>query len=360
VTSRGRDLGLVLAAPGEAPRLEEVELDPPGPGEVRVRMTAAGVCHSDLHIVETGGWGLRFPILLGHEAAAVVEELGEGVESVAPGDAVVLAWRSPCGRCPPCERGDPRRCRSPLRARRRSRRVADGELLTPALLVGAFATRTTVHERQAVKVPAELPPEQACLIGCAVATGVGAVLATASVWPGARVAVIGCGGVGLAAIQGARLAGASEIVAADVSPAKLGHARRFGATRALERLPDDLRVDFSFDAVGRPETLVQAVEALDHAGVATLIGIPRPGERASLDAQRLFDARGQLRVSHGGDHLPEEDFPRLARLALEGGLDLAGMVSRTITLDDAAGAVAEVGSGDAVRTVVRVEADGAT
>jgi S-(hydroxymethyl)mycothiol dehydrogenase len=348
------DLGLVLAGAGEPPSLEAIELEPPGAGEVRVRVTAAGVCHTDLHVVETGGWGLRLPVLLGHEAAAVVEELGEGVEGLAPGDAVVLAWRSPCGGCPACARGEPRRCRSPLRARRRAHRAADGALLTPALLVGAFATRTTVHAGQAIRVPAELPSEQACLLGCAVATGVGAVLHTTPVWEGARVAVIGCGGVGLSVVQGARIAGAHEILAVDVADEKRAHALRFGATGAVAALPEDATLDFVFDAVGRPETLAAAVGALDHGGVATLVGIPRPGAEVTLDLQRLFDARGQLRVSHGGDHLPAEDFPRLAALALQGRLDLAGMVSRTISLEETATAVAEVGSGAAIRTVVRL------
>jgi S-(hydroxymethyl)mycothiol dehydrogenase len=348
------DRGLVLAAAGSAPELEEIELDPPGEGEVRVRIAAVGVCHTDLHVVETGGWGLRLPVLLGHEAAAVVEEVGAGVERVAPGDPVVLAWRVPCGSCPACGRGAVRRCPRPKRAKRRARRVADGSQLTPALLVGALATRAIVHAEQAVRVPRELPPEQACLIGCAVATGVGAVVHTAGVWEGARVGVIGCGGVGLAAVQGARIAGAAEILAVDVAGEKREQARRFGATEALAELPPDSGLDFAFDAVGRPQTLAAAVASLGHGGVATLVGIPPPGEEVRLDLQRLFDARAQVRVSHGGDHLPAEDLPLLARLALDGRLDLAGMVSRTVGLEDAAAAVAHVGSGDAIRTVVRL------
>jgi S-(hydroxymethyl)mycothiol dehydrogenase len=348
------DRALVLAEAGAAPELEEIDLEPPGQGEVRVRVTAAGVCHTDLHMVETGGWGLRLPVLLGHETAAVVEEVGEGVEDPAPGDTVVLGWRVPCGACPACSRGEGRRCRTPKRARRRARRTADGAQLTPALLVGGFATRLVVHAEQAIRVPAGLPPEQACLLGCAVATGVGAVLHTAGVWEGARVGVIGCGGVGLAAVQGARLAGAAEVVAVDVAEEKLAQARRFGATEALSSLPEDARLDFVFDAVGRAQTLAAAVASLGHNGVATLVGIPRPGDEVRLDLQHLFDVRAEVRVSHGGDHLPAEDFPRFAQWALEGRLDLAGMVTSTIALEEAADAVARVGSGGAIRTVVRL------
>jgi isopentenyl diphosphate isomerase/L-lactate dehydrogenase-like FMN-dependent dehydrogenase len=177
-----------------------------GPGEVQVRLAYSGVCHSDLHAIETGGWGMPLPMLLGHEGAGVVEELGEGVDGVAPGDRVVLAWRSPCGACPACRRGDPRRCRTPLRARRRIARARDGERVSQMLLLGTFATRTNVHAGAVVKVPPELPLEQACLIGCAVATGVGSVLNTSRPWPGAAVAVIGCGAVGLSVVQGARFA----------------------------------------------------------------------------------------------------------------------------------------------------------
>ena len=346
------DRGVVLAEPGADPAVEPIALDPPGPGEVLVRVTATGVCHTDLHVVESGGWGQRPPVLLGHEAAAVVEETGEGVEGLAPGDAVVLAWRVPCGRCPACERGQPRRCRSPKRAARRARRAADGAELAQALLVGGFATRIVVHAEQAVRVPAELPPEQACLIGCAVATGVGAVLHTAEVWPGARVGVVGCGGVGLSVVQGARLAGAAEIVAVDVAEGKREDARRFGATDAAEALAPDARLDFVFDAVGRPATVAAGLAALGHAGMLVVVGIPRPGDAVQVDLQRLFDARAQVRVSHGGDHLPSEDVPALAGHALAGRLDLGAMVTRTIGLDDAAGAIREVGAPGSIRTVV--------
>jgi Zn-dependent alcohol dehydrogenase len=346
-------MALVLAAAGAPPELEPSELDAPGPGEVRVRVTAAGVCHTDTHMVETGGWGLRLPVLLGHETAAVVEEVGEGVSAVAPGDPVVLAWRVPCGTCRACLRGAVRRCPRPKRAGRRARRAVDGAELTPALLVGGFATRLVVHEEQAVRVPAELPPEQACLLGCAVATGVGAVLHTAGVWEGARVGVVGCGGVGLAVVQGARLAGAAEVLAVDLAEDKRVAALRLGATEVSESMPEDAGLDFTFDAVGRPQTLAAAVAALGHSGVATLVGIPRAGEELRVDLQRLFDARAEIRVSHGGDHLPAEDLPRLAAWALEGRLDLAAMITGSVGLEEAASAIGRVGEPGTIRTVVR-------
>jgi S-(hydroxymethyl)mycothiol dehydrogenase len=331
--------------------IEEIEVDAPGPGEVLVRLRAAGVCHSDLHVLESGGWGMPLPVVLGHEAAAVVEELGEGVEGLAPGDPVVLAWRSPCGECAVCARGEPRRCPRPLRAKRRLRRAADGAKLTPTLLVGAFSERAVVHAGQAVKVHAELPPEQACLLGCAVATGVGAVTHTTPVWRGARVAVIGCGGVGLAAVQGARIAGAAEIVAIDPDERKHEAALRFGATRAVAD-PEDVKVDLAYEAVGRPEAVAAALAVLDHGGTATMIGVPKAGTTVELALEPFFDTRATLRVSHGGDHLPAEDFPWLAGLALRGELDLAGMVTRTIRLEEVEAALDDLRSGHVGRTVV--------
>lgn len=346
------DRAVLLNAPGEPARVEEVQLEPPGPGEVTVRMLAVGVCHSDLYVKETGGWGMRFPIALGHEGCGVVEAVGEEVEAPAPGTRVVLAWRSPCGRCPACERGAARLCRSPLRAKRRMRR--GGNVVTPALLCGCFADRVVVNAGQAIPVPEELPPEQACLLGCAVATGVGAALTTSPVWPGARVVVIGCGGVGLSAVQGARIAGAAEILAIDREPGKLESAARLGATETATDPPEGRLVDFAFDAVGVPATLESAVAMLDHGGVATLIGLPREGAAATLGLKGLFDARAQVRVSHGGDMLPAEDIPALASLALEGRLDLASMVSRTIGLDDVEQAFSDMARGDVVRSVVRL------
>jgi S-(hydroxymethyl)mycothiol dehydrogenase len=355
-------VGVLLNAPGEDSRVENLTVEGPGPGEVQVRIQATGVCHTDLFVKESGGWGMPYPILLGHEGAGVVEEVGPGVESPSVGARVVLAWRSPCGKCAPCLRGDPRRCRTPLRAKRRLHRETDGAVVTQTLLCGTFATRTIVHAGAAIPVPPELPVEQACLLGCAVATGVGAVLQTSPAWPGSTVAVIGCGGVGLAAVQGARLAGAERIVAVDLAVQKLDWARTFGATEVVDASKQDVAeavrdVDFAYDAVGRGETLQQAVEMLAPGGTATLIGVPHEDASATFPLggnDGLFQRRATIRVSHGGDHLPAEDIPLLARHALDGKLDLASMVSRTIGLEDVEQAFDDLKAGAVIRSVIQL------
>jgi S-(hydroxymethyl)mycothiol dehydrogenase len=360
--------GVLLNEAGERVTVEELTLEGPGPGEVQVQLVCSGVCHTDLHVVETGGWGMPLPVLLGHEGAGVVEELGKGVEGLAPGDRVVLAWRSPCGTCPPCRRGEPRRCRTPLRARRRIARARDGERVTQTLLLGTFATRTIVHAGAAIRVPDELPSEQACLLGCAVATGAGSVLNTSRPWPGASVAVIGCGAVGLSAVQGAVLAGAERIVAVDLVPRKLEWALELGATEAVNAAEADAveamreltggeGVDFAYEAVGRAPAVEQAVQMLGHGGTATVIGVPAPDQRVSFDLQReLFDRRATIRVSYGGDHLPAEDLPLLAGLALDGKLDLERMVTRVAGLDDVEAAFHDLRAGEVIRTVIRLDA----
>jgi S-(hydroxymethyl)mycothiol dehydrogenase len=353
--------GLVYAEAGAAPAVEEITLDPPGANEVQVRVEACGVCHTDLHVVETGGWGMPFPILLGHEGAGVVEEVGSEVTSVAPGDRVVIAWRAPCGdACPACRRGDPRRCSNNLRGRRRAHR-AGGDLLTPVLRCGTFADRATVHEACAVKVPEELPVEQACLLACGFSTGAGAALWATPVRVGASVAVIGCGGVGLAVVQGARLAGAERIVAVDVSPEKLQLARELGATDvvAAEESVANVReltggVDFAFSAIGAPSGLVDAVRMCAYGGTATLVGVPPPGRTLDVDLEQdLFHPKVGIAVTHGGDTIPQEDFPFLARAALEGKIDLGRFVTKIVSLDEAAAALEELHAPTGVRTVVR-------
>jgi Zn-dependent alcohol dehydrogenase len=339
------DRGVVLSEPGRV-ALEEIGVDAPGPGEVLVRIHATGVCHSDLHVIEENGWGHPFPVLLGHEGAGTIEALGAGVEGLAAGDRVVLGWKTACGECGPCRRGEPRFCKKPPLAPGRLHR-ADGTDLTAVLRTGTFSTRTVVPAVAAVKVPDELPAEQACLIGCAVATGVMSALETAKVWEGARVAVIGCGAVGLSVIQGARIAGAGEIRAIDLDERKLEQAMRFGATATGEG-----PVDFAFDVVGRKSTFELAVSLLASAGTAVLIGLSRSGEKAELELPRLFAKRARILVSHGGDHVAQEDFPRLARWAVEGTLDLAGMVTRIGALEEWNEAFDAMREGDVIRTVL--------
>jgi S-(hydroxymethyl)mycothiol dehydrogenase len=353
----------VYAEPGSRPAVEEITLEPPGRREVQVRVEASGLCHTDVHVVETGGWGMPFPILLGHEGAGVVEEVGAEVTFVAPGDRVVIAWRAPCGECPSCRRGEPRLCSSQLRAKRRLRRAADGATLTPVLRCGTFADRTIVHEACAVKVPEELPVEQACLLACGFSTGAGAALWTTPVRPGSTVAVIGCGGVGLAVVQGAKLAGAGRIVAVDVAAPKLEAAHELGATDAVDASAGDpvaqvreltggAGVDFAFSAIGAAAGLAQAVRMCAYAGVATLVGVPEPGSRLDVDLDaELFMPHVSIAVTHGGDTVPQQDFPFLARAALDGKLDLARFVTSTISLDEVPERLERLGSGGEIRAV---------
>jgi S-(hydroxymethyl)mycothiol dehydrogenase len=355
--------GVVYAEPDAAPAVEELTVEPPGPREVRVRVLACGLCHSDLHIVETRGWGMRFPILLGHEGAGVVEEVGSAVTSVASGDRVVIAWRAPCGECPQCRRGDPRRCSSQLRAKRRLHRAADGALLTPVLRCGTYADHAVVHEACAVKMPDELPLEQATLLACGFSTGAGAALWTTPVQEGSSVAVIGCGGVGLAVVQGALLRGADRIVAVDVAPEKLEHARALGATdvvdasavdpvEAVRELTGGRGVEFAFTAIGAASGLAQAIRMCAYAGTATLVGIPMPGAKLDVDLDAdVFWPHITLAVTHGGDTIPQEDFPYLAQAALDGRLDLARFVTSTISLDEVPERLPRIGERGEIRTV---------
>jgi S-(hydroxymethyl)mycothiol dehydrogenase len=355
--------GVVYAEPDAAPVVEELTVDPPGPREVLVRVLACGLCHSDLHVVETQGWGMRFPILLGHEGAGVVEDVGGDVTSVAPGDRVVVAWRAPCGDCPQCRRGDPRRCSSQLRAKRRLHRAADGALLTPVLRCGTYADHAVVHEACAVKVPEELPIEQASLLACGFSTGAGAALWATPVREGSTVGVIGCGGVGLAVVQGALLAGAERIVAVDVAADKLEHARALGATdvvdasggdpvEAVRELTGGRGVEFAFSAIGAASGLAQAVRMCAYAGTATLVGLPLPGAKLDVDLEAdVFWPHVTLAVTHGGDTIPQEDFPFFARAALDGRLDLARFVTSTISLDEVPERLERMGRDGEIRAV---------
>jgi S-(hydroxymethyl)mycothiol dehydrogenase len=355
--------GVVYAEADAAPAVEELTVEPPGPRELRVRVLACGLCHSDLHVVETKGWGMRFPILLGHEGAGVVEEVGGEVTSVAPGDRVVIAWRAPCGECPQCRRGDPRRCSSQLRAKRRLHRAEDDALLTPVLRCGTFADHAVVHEACAVKVPEELPIEQAALLACGFATGAGAALWATPVQEGSSVAVIGCGGVGLAVVQGALLRGADRIVAIDVAPEKLEHARALGATDVLDasavdpvgavrELTGGRGVEIAFSAVSAPAALAQAIRMCAYAGTATLVGLPLPGAKLDVDLEAdVFWPHITLAVTHGGDTVPQEDVPFLAQAALDGRLDLARFVTSTISLDEVPERLERIGRDGDIRTV---------
>lgn len=360
----------ILEEPGAPAVVRDILIDSPGPGEVLVRIVASGVCHTDLTVKMLEGNGMKFPIVLGHEGAGIVEQVGEGVTHLSVGDPVVIAYRAPCEQCPACRRGDPRRCYMALRPGPRITRASDGAQCSQVLRCGTFATHTVVHSKAAIKMPESMPLDKACLIACGVITGVGAALNTSPVWRGARVAVIGCGGVGLSVIQGARLAGASQIIGIDVKPTKLQWAKDFGATHTVNarevdpvaevrRLTEDGwdgGVDFAYEATGIPACTEQAVKMLSYGGTATTIGFPAASDAVNLNlgdmATGVYWNKAALRVCHCGDTLPSTDFPHLADLYLKGRLELDRMVTRTIGLGDVEDAFHEMETGDVIRSVI--------
>src|SRR5580698_6194006 len=353
--------GVVAPAKGAKVELTTIVVPDPGPGEALVRVQACGVCHTDLHYRE-GGIGDDYPYLLGHEAAGVVEAVGDGVTSVAPGDFVVLNWRAVCGECRACRRGRPWYCFSTHNATQKMT-LEDGTTLSPALGIGAFAEKTLVAAGQCTKVDPAAPPEVAGLLGCGVMAGIGAAVNTGGVTRGNSVAVIGCGGVGDAAIAGARLAGARTIIAVDIDDTKLGWARDFGATHTINsrsadpvegirELTDGFGADVVIDAVGRPETYTQAFNARDLAGIVVLVGVPTPEMRLELPLQEVFGRGGALKSSWYGDCLPSRDFPMLVDLHLDGRLPLEKFVSETIGLGDVEAAFHKMERGEVLRSVV--------
>lgn len=333
----------------------------PGPGEALVRVQACGVCHTDLHYRE-GGINDEFPFLLGHEAAGVVESVGPDVTSVAPGDFVILNWRAVCGSCRACKRGKPWYCFATHNATQ-PMTLEDGTPLSPALGIGAFAEKTLVAAGQCTKVDPAASPAAAGLLGCGVMAGIGAALNTGNVGRGDSVAVIGCGGVGNAAVAGARLAGASRIIAVDLDDRKLEWARGLGAThtvnggtqdvvKAIQELTGGNGADVVIEAVGRPETYRQAFYARDLAGTVVLVGVPTPEMQLELPLLDVFGRGGALKSSWYGDCLPERDFPLLIDLYLQGRLDLDAFVSERIALDGVEAAFERMERGEVLRSVV--------
>lgn len=353
--------GVVSLGKGEPVRVETVLVPEPGPGEALVKVQACGVCHTDLHYRE-GGINDEFPFLLGHEAAGIVESVGDGVTDVAPGDFVVLNWRAVCGQCRACLRGRPWYCFNTHNATQKMT-LADGTALSPALGIGAFAEKTLVHAGQCTKVDPAVRPEVAGLLGCGVMAGLGAAMNTAPVRRGDSVAVIGCGGVGCAAIAGARLAGAARVIAVDIDERKLAKARELGATdtvnsssadavEAIRGLTGGNGADVVIDAVGRPETYQQAFHARDLAGTVVLVGVPTPDMRLEMPLIDVFSHGGAVKSSWYGDCLPSRDFPMLVDLHLQGRLALDKFVSETIALDQVEDAFAAMARGDVLRSVV--------
>ncbi len=353
--------GVVARGKGQPVTIETIVVPDPGPGEALIDVQACGVCHTDLHYRE-GAINDDFPFLLGHEAAGVVAAVGPDVSSVAPGDFVILNWRAVCGECRSCRRGKPWYCFNTHNATQ-PMTLADGQPLTPALGIGAFAEKTLVAAGQATKVNPAASPAAAGLLGCGVMAGLGAAMHTGEVQPGDSVAVFGCGGVGNAAIVGARLAGAATVIAIDLDPKKLELAKQFGATHtvdasagdvveAVRALTDGNGADVCIEAVGRPEVMQQAFFARDLAGTLVQVGVPDPSMTIELPMIEFFGRGGALKPSWYGDCLPSRDFPMLIDLYLQGRLPLDDFVTETISLDAVEDAFHKMERGEVLRSVV--------
>lgn len=357
---------VVARGKGQPVELTTINVPDPGPGEAVVQVQACGVCHTDLHYRE-GGINDDFPFLLGHEAAGIVEAVGAGVTSVEPGDFVILNWRAVCGDCRACRRGEPWYCFATHNATQKMTLAEGpdaGTELSPALGIGAFAEKTLVAAGQCTKVDPSARAAAVGLLGCGVMAGIGSAINTGGVTRGRSVAVIGCGGVGVAAIAGSALAGASPIIAVDIDPKKLEAARRLGATHvvdssgtdpvaAIQELTGGFGADVVIEAVGRPETWKQAFYARDLAGTVVLVGVPTPDMKVpDLPLIDVFGRGGSLKSSWYGDCLPSRDFPMLVDLYQQGRLDLDAFVTEEIGLGDVEAAFGRMHQGDVLRSVV--------
>jgi len=355
--------GVIARSKGAPVEVVDVVVPEPGPGEAVVQVQACGVCHTDLHYRE-GGINDEFPFLLGHEAAGVVEAVGPGVTEVEPGDFVILNWRAVCGQCRACANGRPQYCFATHNATQ-PMTLTDGTPLSPALGIGAFVEKTLVAAGQCTKVDPQAHAAAAGLLGCGVMAGFGAAVNTGAIGRGDSIAVIGCGGVGNAAIAGAALAGASTIIAVDVDDQKLQWAKDFGATHtvnsreedaveAIRRLTGGFGADVVVDAVGRPETYEQAFYARDLAGTVVLVGVPTPDLEITLPLLEVFGRGGALKSSWYGDCLPSRDFPMLVDLAQQGRFPLADFVTETIGLKEVEEAFEKMHKGEVLRSVVEL------
>lgn len=352
---------VIARAKGAPVELVDIVVPDPGPGEAVVKVEACGVCHTDLHYRE-GGINDDFPFLLGHEAAGIVEAVGEGVTDVAPGDFVILNWRAVCGNCRACNKGKPWYCFATHNATQKMT-LTDGTELSPALGIGAFAEKTLVAAGQCTKVAPDAEAAAVGLLGCGVMAGFGAAVNTGGVGLGDSLAVIGCGGVGNAAIQGGKVAGATTIIAVDVDDRKLEQAKKFGATHTINSKTEDavekireytggFGADVVVEAVGRPETYEQAFFARDLAGTVVLVGVPTPDKEITLPLIEIFGRGGALKSSWYGDCLPSRDFPMLVDLYKQGRFDLGAFVTEKIGIGDVEAAFAKMHDGDVLRSVV--------
>ena len=352
---------VIARAKGAPVELVDIVVPDPGPGEAVVKVEACGVCHTDLHYRE-GGINDDFPFLLGHEAAGIVEAVGECVTDVAPGDFVILNWRAVCGNCRACNKGKPWYCFATHNATQKMT-LTDGTELSPALGIGAFAEKTLVAAGQCTKVDPDAEAAAVGLLGCGVMAGFGAAVNTGGVGLGDSLAVIGCGGVGNAAIQGGKVAGATTIIAVDVDDRKLEQAKKFGATHTINSKTEDavekireytggFGADVVVEAVGRPETYEQAFFARDLAGTVVLVGVPTPDKTLTLPLIEIFGRGGALKSSWYGDCLPSRDFPMLVDLYKQGRFDLGAFVTEKIGIGDVEAAFTKMHDGDVLRSVV--------
>lgn len=361
----------VFRAPGQPLSIETVTLpSTPPPGDVLVRLEASGVCHSDYHVV-AGEWDVPTPMILGHEGAGVVEAVGDGVAGLQVGDHVVLSWTPSCRRCRYCVAGRPVLCdqvsehaANHLSTDGRSRVSQDGADVLSFAGLGTFGEYVMVPESAAISIRRDAPFEQAALVGCAVTTGVGAAVSTAQVRPADTVLVLGCGGVGLNAIQGARLVGARRIIAADLSDAKLEQARHFGATHVVNTASGDLArslaeltggrgVEVAIEAIGLPQTIVAAYGALARGGTAVVAGQVPDGVTITIDPFVMSDQELRLIGSNYGSSTPDTDFPLLVDHYMDGRLDLDALVTRVVDLSEVDDAFADMVAGRGIRSVIR-------
>jgi S-(hydroxymethyl)mycothiol dehydrogenase len=355
----------VIAREKNAPvSLETILVPDPGPGEALVDILTCGVCHTDLHYKQ-GDIGDGFPYLLGHEATGVVSAVGSDVTQIRPGDRVILNWRAVCGECRACAKDQPQYCFNTHNATQKMT-LEDGTELSPALGIGAFAEKTLVAAGQCTKIDDDADPAAVGLLGCGVMAGIGAAINTGEVKRGESVAVIGCGGVGIAAIAGAKLAGATTIIAVDIDANKVEMAKSLGATHgvdsgnedpieAIRALTGGNGADVVIDAVGRPETYKQAFYARDLAGRVVLVGVPTPAMTLELPLLDVFGRGGSLKSSWYGDCLPSRDFPMLVAHYKQGNLDLDAFVTERITIDQVEEAFAKMHDGKVLRSVVEIQ-----
>ena len=352
---------LVARGAGQELSVEDIDLPAPGPGEVRVRVRAAGVCHSDLSMAN-GTLAAPFPLVLGHEAAGVVAEVGAGVDRVAVGDHVVLNWSPACRQCWFCSHGEPWLCATGGTPATRRGTASDGTPLNVTLGLGALAEEVVVAEAAVIPLPAAAPLEESALLGCAVLTGVGAVVNTAHVRAGDTVLVIGLGGVGLSVVTAARSAGAEKVIAVDLSDAKKDLAVAAGAThflvsddtltKGVRGLTDGRGVDHAFECVGRSATIRAAWRSTRRGGQVIVVGMGAKDDMVSLSALDIFHSARTLRSSVYGNSDPDVEVPELASAVVSGKLDLDPLVTHRITLDEAPAAFERMSRGEGARSLV--------